>query len=637
MLSIPENRLPSRAAAVTFFCKATLLQLRRGCIDIVSGVHRLSAGSSTDFPFLLAESRTTLWIEENLAEKSLQLGKVENLRRALRQLNGAAIADGGLFSFWKQIGRATLRRGYVPGRQMREGCLFPAIGGGLCQLSNALYDVALQAECEIVERHPHSRIVPGSAAARDRDAAIAWNYLDLRFRPSQPMLVEARMTSDELIVRLYGQSAPPQSLSMPPLVNMPANYVSLASLTNPLIRDTRKILDPAAHSCLTCEQDACFRHNFRMVKTFLSGNEDGKEDGRKAYLVGECTPEFQEHLQRHRRAADLLAIPLDGKIWRQQRYAWDTAVYHSVGTATVQTVRRSVISRRLGKYGAARLQAQLEGDEALAKRLAATLTPDVTRVCVAQSLLPYLWRDGHLGGRRFDVLMTRRPLQTLHENLDEALAQHPIRSTLGEFRAPDWLVESEAEALAAADTLITPHTGIAALYPDKTLLLDWKLPDSSASSSSASSGTIPSALASRKIVFPGPTAARKGAYELRDIARELDLEIVLLGGELEGDGFWEGVRTCRSGRGSTDWLTGIAAVVQPALVEDHPRTLLRALAAGVPVIATSACGIERLPGVQTVQYGDIDSLRSALLNVLPGVSVTGLYGIERAMMTRVGR
>jgi len=61
----------------------------------------------------------------------------------------------------------------VPGRQLREGCLFPAIGGGLCQLSNALYDVSLQAECEIVERHPHSRIVPGSAAARDRDAAIA--------------------------------------------------------------------------------------------------------------------------------------------------------------------------------------------------------------------------------------------------------------------------------------------------------------------------------------------------------------------------------------------------------------------------------------------------------------------------------
>lgn len=632
MLPIPENRLPSRVAAGIFYCKASLLQLRRGYIDIAGSVRCVPSGSRTDFPFLLAESRTTLWIEENLAEKSLQLGKVENLRRALRKLNGAAIHAGGLFSFWKQIGRATHRRGYVPGRQLREGCLFPAIGGGLCQLSNALYDVSLQAECEIVERHPHSRIVPGSAAARDRDAAIAWNYLDLRFRPSQPMLIEARMTSDELIVRLYGQSTP---IKMPP--TPPANFVSLTSLTNPPPRNTRKILDPAAHSCLTCEQDACFRHNSKLVKTFLSENNTleeagGKEEGRKAYLVGECTPEFQEYLRTNRRAADLLGIPIDGKKWRQSRYAWDTDVYSRVVTASVQTVRRSVISRRLGKYGAARLQAQLEGDEALAKGLAETLTPDAARVCVAQSLLPYLWRDGHLGGRRFEVLMTRLPLQTLHSQLDSALCAHSERRTLVEFRAPDWMVEAEAEALAAAHQLITPHTGIAALYPDKTLLLDWKLPDSSHLSS-----TMPATLSGRKIVFPGPTAARKGAYELRTIARELDLEIVLLGSELEGDGFWEGIRTCRSERGSSDWLAGAAAVVQPALVEDNPRTLLRALAAGVPVIATEACGIDGLPCVQIVPFGDTDALRSALLNVLPGVPVTGLYGLERAVMTRVGR
>jgi glycosyltransferase involved in cell wall biosynthesis len=113
------------------------------------------------------------------------------------------------------------------------------------------------------------------------------------------------------------------------------------------------------------------------------------------------------------------------------------------------------------------------------------------------------------------------------------------------------------------------------------------------------------------VLFPGPTAARKGAYELRAAARELDLEVVLLGSELEGDGFWEGVRTRKPAPGAHP-LEGVAAVVQPALVEDRPRMLLAALASGVPVIATDACGLPEAAGVERVDYGDAAALGRAL-------------------------
>ena len=53
-------------------------------------------------------------------------------------------------------------------------------------------------------------------------------------------------------------------------------------------------------------------------------------------------------------------------------------------------------------------------------------------------------------------------------------------------------------------------------------------------------------------------------------------------------------------------------MVQPALVEERPRQLLAALAAGVPVIATEACGIARQPGVTIVPPGDALSLIAAL-------------------------
>jgi vancomycin resistance protein YoaR len=176
------------------------------------------------------------------SEQKLQTGKVQNLRIALRSTEQVEIPAGAVYSFWAQIGRATKRRGYVEGRQISEGCLIPAIGGGLCQLSNALYEAALQAGLEIVERHPHSMIVPGSAAEQDRDATVFWNYLDLRFRSATPVLLTAQLTDDELIVQLHAKTMPPKAKPAPA----------------PIIFSTRPVVSVEEHSCGSCEQD-CFR------------------------------------------------------------------------------------------------------------------------------------------------------------------------------------------------------------------------------------------------------------------------------------------------------------------------------------------------------------------------------------------
>src|SRR5204863_3813816 len=93
--------------------------------------------------------------------------------------------------------------------------------------------------------------------------------------------------------------------------------------------------------------------------------------------------------------------------------------------------------------------------------------------------------------------------------------------------------------------------------------------------------------------FPAQTVARKGAYEVRDAARALDLDVLLLGSELEGPDFWDGVRTRKFDNPCepNGWLKEVALVVQPAIAEERPRYLLAALAADVPVIAAPACGL----------------------------------------------
>ncbi len=219
-----------------------MLRLRRAVRDFSAKPRRLARGNAADYPFVIAESRTLLWTDSLQSEQKLQTGKVQNLRIALRSTEQVEIHAGATYSFWAQIGRATKRRGYVEGRQISEGCLIPAIGGGLCQLSNALYEVALQAGLEIVERHPHSMIVPGSAAEQDRDATVFWNYLDLRFRSATPVLLTAELTENELVVQLHTKTAPPKT----------------KPTQAPITFSSRPVVSVKEHSCGSCEQD-CFR------------------------------------------------------------------------------------------------------------------------------------------------------------------------------------------------------------------------------------------------------------------------------------------------------------------------------------------------------------------------------------------
>jgi len=566
---VAEWREPTRLGALVFRLKVTLLRARRGAQNMVADLPRYRPGQPADYPLIVAESRTKLWSDPHPGERAMQLGKVQNLRAALRRLDRIALDQGALFSFWRQIGRATAGRGFVAGRMQQQGCLVPATGGGLCQLSNALYDVALQAGCAIVERHAHSRIVPGSAAAFGRDATVAWNYVDLRFRASQPLLLEARLTRDALVLRLRGREAAMPGPAAPPTER-----------------------PPSARSCASCNETSCFRHEVPSAIVPAA---------RKAYLLDENWPEIRRYLAETRSAEDVLGIPLDGGRWRLDRYRWPTDGVARIETASIAALHRTIALRRARPQGPERRQAEIDGAARIARRLGQWLSADITEAVVAQSLLPTLWRDGLLGGRGFSVVMTRLPMAVLQARLDEAVRLHPERATLSDFRAPAALVEAEAEALAAADQVVTPHREIAALFPGRAVLLDWVLPPSTPCASERP----------RRIAFPGPSIARKGAYELRAALDGLDIEVMLLGNDLEGADFWRGCRVIRPHGGA--WTEMVAAVVQPALVEERPRALLAALAAGLPVIATPACGLPAGPGLTLVPMLDAEALRAAIL------------------------
>ncbi len=243
-----DRALPSRGRAILFELKAIGLRAKRYLVDAMHGAPRpLPIRPPIAHGRLVAESRTPLYTSTNPAETALQAGKVHNLRLAARALDGRVVRKGETFSFWANVGRATEWRGFVLGRELREGCIIPTIGGGLCQLSNALYDLALQTGAQIVERHAHSRRVPGSTAAEGRDATVFWNYVDLRFRPTSDLQLSVTVDPAELVVRFISAV-----IGYP---TSPAVVLSSPAPASP-VEDL-----PPMESCETCGVTACFRHS----------------------------------------------------------------------------------------------------------------------------------------------------------------------------------------------------------------------------------------------------------------------------------------------------------------------------------------------------------------------------------------
>lgn len=113
----------------------------------------------------------------------LQHNKVKNLTLAIRHINQVVIHPGETFSIWKLVGRPSKSKGYLDGLVLSNGKIGRGTGGGLCQLGNLLYWMALHSPLTIRERWRHgydvfpdiNRNIPFACGA-----TLSYNYIDLQ-------------------------------------------------------------------------------------------------------------------------------------------------------------------------------------------------------------------------------------------------------------------------------------------------------------------------------------------------------------------------------------------------------------------------------------------------------------------------
>ncbi|MDQ3813917.1 MAG: VanW family protein, partial [Armatimonadota bacterium] len=161
-----------------------------------SGEDGQSEATLRQFRYLLASFST-------LYDASLR-GRTHNLRIAARNVNGAIIPAGEVFSTNRTIGPRNAADGWREAKMFVSGQVVSGVGAGICQCASTLYNAALLAGLPIVERHPHMFRVPYVPASRD--ATIYWGGKDMRFRNSTngPIYVQTFLRGGRFHARLYG-------------------------------------------------------------------------------------------------------------------------------------------------------------------------------------------------------------------------------------------------------------------------------------------------------------------------------------------------------------------------------------------------------------------------------------------------
>lgn len=129
---------------------------------------------------------TPVPIETQIAQFSTNIydkdaNRVHNISLAIGKINGTIIKKGETFSFNDTVGPMGEQQGFKEAIGFdSNGKKIKMFGGGMCQISSTIYNAALIANLEIVERHPHSRRV--YYVPQDKDATVYYGSLDLKFK-----------------------------------------------------------------------------------------------------------------------------------------------------------------------------------------------------------------------------------------------------------------------------------------------------------------------------------------------------------------------------------------------------------------------------------------------------------------------
>lgn len=125
--------------------------------------------------------------------------RLHNMRLCAEKLSGIVIQPGRIFSLMHLIGEATEADGFKTGPMLIRGKLHRTTGGGICQVSTTIYNLALCGGLKIIEKHNHTWDTWGDGRFIElgRDATYVYGRKDISFMNPYEIPLVLTMTLDE--------------------------------------------------------------------------------------------------------------------------------------------------------------------------------------------------------------------------------------------------------------------------------------------------------------------------------------------------------------------------------------------------------------------------------------------------------
>lgn len=184
-------------------------------------------------------------IDRKIAEFStpiidLSAGRLHNVTAPATVIQDMILKPDEIFDYAKVIEQAKQQFGFQESKVILNGKLVNGIGGGICQVSTTLYNVALRSGLEILERRNHS--LPISYAPLGQDATFSSDWINFRFRNNtgSHLLIRTETQPKKFTVKLFGRL--PEGISYDISSNIletlpiPIKYVS-----NPKLSPTEQV------------------------------------------------------------------------------------------------------------------------------------------------------------------------------------------------------------------------------------------------------------------------------------------------------------------------------------------------------------------------------------------------------------
>ena len=235
---------------------------------------------------------TTVLASYSTSFSGSSAGRIENIRLAAEKINGYVLNPGDKFSYNRVVGPRTEAAGFRMAQVYIGNKIADGIGGGICQVSSALYNAVVMADLKTISRTNHS--IPVSYVPVGRDATVAYDTIDYVFQNNKPYPVgiRASVNGTTLNVSLLGSQNPDYTVGF--------DVIRVETIPFSTIKEDSPDLEEGTEKVVTQGVDGSVFESYRVYKR--NGVEyDRKYESKSRYqptpqkiLVGTKKPGLPE-------------------------------------------------------------------------------------------------------------------------------------------------------------------------------------------------------------------------------------------------------------------------------------------------------------------------------------------------------